>query len=1560
MTSSPIAILGLACEFPGSSTPEALWQTALRKHRWFRKIPTERLPDEYMDLPGNGPDTTLVRRAAVLEGYRIPYDRLLIGEKDIHTADLAHWLALDCAMRAIEDAGLGPHLPRDSTCVIVGNCLTGETSRAESLRLRWPYVRKALKESGLSGTDDEWRHREQHYKARFAKVESRTLAGALANVIAGRITHRHDLKGGCYSVDAACASSLVAVAQGASMLASGEVDCAVVGGVDVSLDPLELVGFSKAGALSGGEMKIFDVDRSGFLPGEGCGFAVLMRADHPAVRHAPRIRGYIRGWAASSDGQHDLTAPRPVGQRLVLERAYRRAGFGIETVPLFEAHGTGTDVGDRVEAETLLGLLAGSTHAAAIGSIKANIGHTKAAAGIAGMIKATLALEAQILPPTTGCDTPMDTLRNAKALRILNEAEEWPEGQPARAGVSAFGFGGVNAHLVLEGAPSASARSRRNIPVATRHGAEIFFFEGATVEALEAGLSRVRAFAPMLAQAQLAPLACATAQAIAGTEGWRTAILARSADELSARIDRAIQHLRTGPDVELLADPIFVGRVMRADEASEAEDSSTCSSPAEAFVKGALREPATVGAGRDLPPFDLNWKPRYFVNPCERPLPEKESPKRQQPPAQKPATALEAVNRVLRERKGEGFALDEVHDKDPSLSSLGVDSLSIFDLVAAVEGYGYKERELAHNLMTVSQFAAIFDEIEAAGTSPAPAALSFSDRLASWVRAFDVAWEAAPALRAGADVASAQALVVRCNAAIEPSELNALLTALRAGPPKQPVAFLDSTGQWCGFAKTLAIEQPHRRVLYLHHHAGSPPSATQIEAELREPFTFREVQYTADGERLLPRVVLTDPLHAIGSIPLGPEDVVLVTGGAKGITAECVHALASVTGVRLALTGRSLQSESVDVQHTLERLRQHNIVHQYWAADIADERSTAQLIEDVENKLGVITAIIHGAGVNEPCDIASLTERVVRTHTLAKVDGFRQILNAVRPGRLKLVIAFGSVIARSGYPYEAAYALANDCLAYQLSVYQRQHPQIRCQVLDWTVWSETGMGSAMHAIESLKRNGVDPLSNEAGRHAFLSVLGNSDADFRPIVAGRLPQSEAFLFARQTPRIDGWPDAEVTTFIPGVEIVAKVALSLEKLPWLEGHTSRDGVLILPGILAMELMESVALALSPGTPFPCLKDVQFERLVRVSTVTAFDVCIQAIMQADGAILCRLAEDNSAHADLIASMLCVRSAERTPPVAAAKPATRLMEPAGRLLAEEVYEHLLFHRKAFQIINNYSFADATRAVFHVSSDSEGSSTLQKTTTLHDAFLHGVQVCVPRELLLPVRIGTLLRRRPTGFTSCTVDAREISFTPEAYYYHIAAYDETGAMLEEWKDVEFRCYGANTNTASLPDSLASIMRERERAAEVRSSGYFEYRHTVGFKETNVAGNVYYTNHIEWQGRCREMFLKAHAPDVLHELESGQLALVTVSCSCEYEAELRAFDEVSVRMRMDALGNDWVTMSFEYWCAQSLTEVRIAKGLQKIAARRRTPHGLKPTHLPESMVIAFKAYGNDVG
>src|SRR5439155_3530930 len=193
---------------------------------------------------------------------------------------------------------------------------------------------------------------EEDYKSPFPTVGEETLAGGLSNTIAGRICNQFDLKGGGYTVDGACASSLLAVANACAALTSGDLDVALAGGVDLSLDPFELVGFAKIGALAPEEMRVYDRRSAGFWPGEGCGFVTLMRHED-ALAQGCRVYAVIRGWGISSDGSGGLTRPEAEGQLEAVRRAYRRAGFGIDSVTYFEGHGTGTAVGDATELEVL-------------------------------------------------------------------------------------------------------------------------------------------------------------------------------------------------------------------------------------------------------------------------------------------------------------------------------------------------------------------------------------------------------------------------------------------------------------------------------------------------------------------------------------------------------------------------------------------------------------------------------------------------------------------------------------------------------------------------------------------------------------------------------------------------------------------------------------------------------------------------------------------------------------------------------------------------------------------------------------------------------------------------------------------------------------------------------------------------------------------------------------------------------------------------------------------------------------------------------------------------------
>ncbi|WP_168209154.1 type I polyketide synthase [Agromyces intestinalis] len=458
-----ISIVGAACEYPGARSPEELFQLTLTRRTAFRSIPRTRLDLSSYGGSADHVDRTYVERAGLIEGWT--FDRAAFGVNGTthRSVDTAHWLALDVASRALSDAGFahGIGLEHDRVGVVVGNTLTGERSREMGLRLRWPWVEQAVR-VGLSGTGLQGEALTSALtKTRDAFVNPlpeqgvESLAGSLSNTIAGRIANHFDFRGAGYTIDGACASSSLAIVEACRSLVAGDLDVAIAGGVDVSLDPLELVGFARLGALAVDEMRVYDARPTGFLPGEGCGLVVLMRAAD-AERQGVRRYADIVGWGISSDGAGGITRPEAAGQSLAIERALDRAGLKPDAVGIIEGHGTGTAVGDSVELRSLADVRRGGQTTATIGSIKANIGHTKAAAGVASLIKATMAVNAAIRPPATGVETPHEIVGASSSLRLLDEPEAWTS--PRRiAGISAMGFGGVNTHLLIT-EPSATRR----------------------------------------------------------------------------------------------------------------------------------------------------------------------------------------------------------------------------------------------------------------------------------------------------------------------------------------------------------------------------------------------------------------------------------------------------------------------------------------------------------------------------------------------------------------------------------------------------------------------------------------------------------------------------------------------------------------------------------------------------------------------------------------------------------------------------------------------------------------------------------------------------------------------------------------------------------------------------------------------------------------------------------------------------------------------------------------------------------------------------------------------
>lgn len=456
-----IAIAGWACEFPGAHSPDEFWSSLCRQDRHFREIPQTRLNLRHYRGTRDDVDRSYLTRAAVVEGWE--FDRTRFGVAgDVHRAvDPTHWLALDVADRALADAGFerGAGLPRPRTGVVIGNSLGGEVARAQTLRMRLPYldarIAQALERAGVTGPEaDQVRAAfGASVRADLVAPSTETLAGMLSNTIAGRVANHFDLGGGGYTVDGACASSLLAVITACRALESGELDLCVAGGVDISLDPMELVGFSRLGALADDEMRVYDTRPTGFLPGEGAGMVVLATPEAVA-RHGLEPYAWLAGWGVSSDGRGGLTRPDADGHRRALESAWAMAGVTADHIGLVEGHGTGTAIGDPVELEVFGQRFADARSTPVVGSVKANIGHTKAAAGIASLLKASLAVTSRVLPPTTGCEEPHPALARA-GLRTSREAEEW-RGDASHATVSAMGFGGINTHVVI--APEGSDR----------------------------------------------------------------------------------------------------------------------------------------------------------------------------------------------------------------------------------------------------------------------------------------------------------------------------------------------------------------------------------------------------------------------------------------------------------------------------------------------------------------------------------------------------------------------------------------------------------------------------------------------------------------------------------------------------------------------------------------------------------------------------------------------------------------------------------------------------------------------------------------------------------------------------------------------------------------------------------------------------------------------------------------------------------------------------------------------------------------------------------------------
>jgi acyl transferase domain-containing protein/NAD(P)H-dependent flavin oxidoreductase YrpB (nitropropane dioxygenase family)/NAD(P)-dependent dehydrogenase (short-subunit alcohol dehydrogenase family) len=545
---SDVAVIGMACFLPGAGDLRSFWENVLAKVDAVTEVPADHWDWRlYYDPDPKARDKISSKWGGFLQN--IPFDPLAFGmpPNSLHSIEPVQLYVLEAVRRALADAGYADRpFNRERTAVILGaGGGAAQLAIAYSFRSYLPML-ATVPELGEEAAEIL-----RKAEPLLPEWTEDSFPGILVNVIAGRVANRFNFGGPNFAVDAACGSSLAALYAGVRELEAGTSDVAVVIGADTVQNPYTYMAFSKTHAFSPrGRCSTFDESADGIVISEGVAVVVLKRrAD--AERDGDQIYAVVQGVGASSDGRDKgLTAPRPEGQLRALRRAYAKAGISPARVGFVEAHGTGTVVGDQTEVQALAGVFreAGADRQnCVVGSVKSMIGHTKCAAGLAGLVNAVLALHHKVRPPLL-VQRPNSKARFEEGPFFLNtQPRPWVHGspQPRCAAVSAFGFGGTNFHAVLE-EYAGGYLPREDSPLA-RWPAELFVWRRYSVEELQGAVRQCHDALSRGARPPLTSLAHTLWENCPADSALPTlAIVASAVEDLRDKLAHALKILATG------------------------------------------------------------------------------------------------------------------------------------------------------------------------------------------------------------------------------------------------------------------------------------------------------------------------------------------------------------------------------------------------------------------------------------------------------------------------------------------------------------------------------------------------------------------------------------------------------------------------------------------------------------------------------------------------------------------------------------------------------------------------------------------------------------------------------------------------------------------------------------------------------------------------------------------------------------------------------------------------------------------------------------------------------
>jgi len=453
-----IAVIGIAGIFPDARNIDEFWDNIISKKYSISEVPKERFDhDLYYSTDRKAEDKSYSKIGGVISDYKFDHTKFGYSEEESKYISRSQKMMLDIAVKAVEDAGYnkGNQLPKDRSSVIIAECLAAEFNDRH-YKYAYPeikYYLEQIDEYNSLRTEEKQVILNNLKKATDPDNPDDKLENTVVSYEASGIANHLGITGSAYTVNAACASSLIAVENAVSMLLSGDSDIVIAGGINTSLSPEIFTGFSKMGGLSDDGSYPFDERANGFVIGEGAG-AVILKRMKDAIRDKDKIYGIIKGVGCSSDGKgRAIAAPNSDGQALAMKRCFEKIKTDIsyDDIDYIEAHGTSTTAGDAEEIKTYKNIYK-SNSPIGISSVKSQIGHLLGGAGMAGMIKILLAMKNKTLPPNGVFENVSGKIKLEEPFYIIKDPLPWEKksGQSRKASVSSFGFGGINTHIVIE------------------------------------------------------------------------------------------------------------------------------------------------------------------------------------------------------------------------------------------------------------------------------------------------------------------------------------------------------------------------------------------------------------------------------------------------------------------------------------------------------------------------------------------------------------------------------------------------------------------------------------------------------------------------------------------------------------------------------------------------------------------------------------------------------------------------------------------------------------------------------------------------------------------------------------------------------------------------------------------------------------------------------------------------------------------------------------------------------------------------------------------------------